>query len=98
MSNTANLLPIIDHQPRYVGQLGKEFDDDSGQDTAYSPALSVLAVARKHMGLLNRVSRVVRLGLFIATSGDFFDQPGSRTLCRICFELCLILRRYWFGW
>ena len=27
------------------------------------------------MGSLDRVSRVVRLGVFIATSGDFFDQP-----------------------
>jgi len=37
--------------------------------------LSALAAARQHLGSLDRVSRVVRLGVFIATSGDFFDQP-----------------------
>jgi hypothetical protein len=34
----------------------------------------------------------------VATSGDFFDCPGSGTPSRICFGLCLILRRHWFGW
>jgi enamine deaminase RidA (YjgF/YER057c/UK114 family) len=37
--------------------------------------LSVLAAAQKHLGSLDRVTRVVRLGVFIAASGDFFDQP-----------------------
>jgi enamine deaminase RidA (YjgF/YER057c/UK114 family) len=37
--------------------------------------LSALAAARQHLGSLDRVTRVVRLGVFIATSGDFFDQP-----------------------
>ena len=37
--------------------------------------LRVLAAAKKHLGSLDRVTRVVRLGVFIATSGDFFDQP-----------------------
>ena len=37
--------------------------------------MSVLAAAKKHLGSLDRVTRVVRLGVFLATSGDFFDQP-----------------------
>jgi enamine deaminase RidA (YjgF/YER057c/UK114 family) len=41
----------------------------------YTAALGVLAAAKKHLGSLDRVTRVVRLGVFIATSGDFFDQP-----------------------
>jgi enamine deaminase RidA (YjgF/YER057c/UK114 family) len=38
-------------------------------------ALNVLAVARKHLGSLNRVTRVVRLGVSVATVGDIRDQP-----------------------
>ena len=30
---------------------------------------------RNILGSLDRVTRVVRLGVFMATSGDFFDQP-----------------------
>ena len=34
-----------------------------------------LAAAKEHLGSLDRVTRVIRLGVFMATSGDFFDQP-----------------------
>ena len=51
------------------------FRSEAGRDAAYTAALSVLAAAKKHLGSLDRVTRVVRLGVFIATSGDFFDQP-----------------------
>jgi enamine deaminase RidA (YjgF/YER057c/UK114 family) len=37
--------------------------------------LNVLAVAREHLGSLSRVTRVVRLGVSVATSGDVRDQP-----------------------
>ena len=67
-------LPVVNHKPKYVGRLGKELDVEAGRDAAYTAALSVLA-AKKHLGSLDRVTRVVRLGVFIATSGDFFDQP-----------------------
>jgi enamine deaminase RidA (YjgF/YER057c/UK114 family) len=58
-----------------VGCLGKELDAEAGRDAAHAAALSALAAARKHLGSLDRVTRVVRLGVFIATFGDFFDQP-----------------------
>jgi enamine deaminase RidA (YjgF/YER057c/UK114 family) len=32
-------------------------------------------VARKHLGSLDKVTRVVRLGLSVATAGDIRDQP-----------------------
>jgi enamine deaminase RidA (YjgF/YER057c/UK114 family) len=69
------MLPVVDHKPKFVGRLGKEFDTETGRDAAYAAALNVLAAAKEHLGTLDRVSRVVRLGVFIATSGDFFDQP-----------------------
>jgi len=69
------MLPVVDHKPKYVGRLGKELDAEAGRDAVYTAALSALAAARKHLGSLDRVTRVVRLGVFIATSGDFFDQP-----------------------
>jgi enamine deaminase RidA (YjgF/YER057c/UK114 family) len=71
----SGMLPVVDHKPKYVGRLGKELDTEAGRDAAYAAALGVLAAAKKHLGSLDRVTRVVRLGVFIATSGDFFDQP-----------------------
>jgi enamine deaminase RidA (YjgF/YER057c/UK114 family) len=69
------MLPVADHEPKYIGRLGKELDGEAGRDAAYTAALSALAAAREHLGSLDRVTRVVRLGVFIATAGDFFDQP-----------------------
>jgi enamine deaminase RidA (YjgF/YER057c/UK114 family) len=71
----SGMLPVIDHKPKYVGRLGKELDVEAGRDAAYTAALSALAAAKEHLGSLDRVTRIVRLGVFMATSGDFFDQP-----------------------
>lgn len=71
----SGMLPVVDHKPKYIGRLGKELDTEAGRDAARTAALSALAAAKKHLGSLDRVTRVVRLGVFIATCGDFFDQP-----------------------
>ena len=69
------MLPVVDHKPKYLGRLGKELSAEDGRDAAYTAGLSALAAARKHLGSLDRVTQVVRLGVFMATYGDFFDQP-----------------------
>jgi enamine deaminase RidA (YjgF/YER057c/UK114 family) len=83
------MLPVVDHKPKYLGRLGKELDAAAGRDAARTAALSALAAAKKHLGSLDRVTRVVRLGVFIATHGDFFDQPtvadGASELFRDIF-------------
>jgi enamine deaminase RidA (YjgF/YER057c/UK114 family) len=71
----SGMLPVVDHKLKFIGRLGKELDAEAGRAAAYTAALGVLAAAKKHLGSLDRVTRVVRLGVFIATSGDFFDQP-----------------------
>jgi enamine deaminase RidA (YjgF/YER057c/UK114 family) len=71
----SGMLPVVDHKPKYVGRLGKELDAEAGRDAVRTAALSGLAAAKQNLGSLNKIARVVRLGVFIATSGDFFDQP-----------------------
>ncbi|HUB19242.1 MAG TPA: RidA family protein [Acidobacteriaceae bacterium] len=71
----SGMLPVVGHQPKYRGRLGQELDVEAGRDAARTAVLSGLAAARQHLGSLDRISRVVRLGVFIATHGDFFDQP-----------------------
>ena len=71
----SGMLPVVNHKPKYLGRLGKELDVEAGRDAVYTAALNALAAAKEHLGSLDRVTRVVRLGVFLATSGDFFDQP-----------------------
>ena len=71
----SGMLPVVDHKPKFLGRVGKELDAEAGRDAAYIAALGVLAAAKEHLGTLDRVRRVVRLGVFIATYGEFFDHP-----------------------
>lgn len=71
----SGMLPIENQKPKFVGRIGKELDGAAGREAAHIAALNALAVAREYLGSLDKVTRVVRLGVYIASSGDFFDQP-----------------------
>jgi len=85
----SGMLPVVDHRPKYLGRLGKELDAEAGSDAARTAALGALAAAREHLGSLDRITRMIRLGVFMATWGDFFDQPkvadGASDLFRDIF-------------
>jgi enamine deaminase RidA (YjgF/YER057c/UK114 family) len=71
----SGMLPREGHGAKFVGRVGAELDVETGCKAAQLAALNVLAVARQHLGSLDRVSQVVRLGVSVATSGDVRDQP-----------------------
>ena len=87
----SGMLPVVDHKPKYIGRLGKEFDVEVGRDAAYTAALGAISSAKDHLGSLDRVIRVVRHGVYIATFGDFFNQPtvadGASDLFRDVFGI-----------
>jgi len=69
------MLPTEGHTARFVGRVGAELDVEAGRKAARLAALNVLAVAREHLGSLDRVTRIVRLVVSVATSGDFREHP-----------------------
>jgi enamine deaminase RidA (YjgF/YER057c/UK114 family) len=69
------MLPTEGHQTKFVGRIGAELDVEMGRKAAHVAALNVLAVVRQYLGSLDKVTRVVRLGVSVATSGDVRDQP-----------------------
>ena len=69
------MLPTEGRVAKVVGRVGAELDVEAGRKAAYLAALNVLAVAREYLGSLDKVSRIVRLGVYVATSGDVRDQP-----------------------
>ena len=71
----SGMLPTEGRQAAFIGRVGAELDVAAGRKAARLAALNVLAVARRHLGSLDKVTRVVRLGVSIATSGDVRDQP-----------------------
>src|SRR5256714_9924207 len=69
------MLPTEGRAAKFVGRIGAELDVEAGRKAAHLAALNALAVARKHLGSLDKVTRIVRLGVSVATSGDVRDQP-----------------------
>jgi enamine deaminase RidA (YjgF/YER057c/UK114 family) len=71
----SGMLPTEGSRAKFIGRVGAELDVDAGREAAHLAALNVLAVARRHLGSLDKVSRVVRLAVSVATSGDVREHP-----------------------
>ena len=71
----SGMLATEGHAAKIIGRVGAELDVEAGRNAAYLAALNVLAAARQHLGSLDKVTRIVRLGVSVATSGDIRDQP-----------------------
>jgi len=69
------MLPTVGREAKFIGRIGAELDVPTGRQAAYLAALNALAVARQHLGSLDKVTRIVRLGVSVATSGDVREQP-----------------------
>jgi enamine deaminase RidA (YjgF/YER057c/UK114 family) len=69
------MLPTEGRAAKFIGHVGAELDVEAGRNAAYLAALNGLAVARQHLGSLDRVTRIIRLGVSVATPGDFRDHP-----------------------
>ena len=71
----SGMLPIRDGKLQYVGRLGNELDADAGRDALRTATLNALSATKEHLDSLDRVTKVVRVGVYLATSGDFYNQP-----------------------
>jgi enamine deaminase RidA (YjgF/YER057c/UK114 family) len=71
----SGMLPTEGHEAKFIGRVGAELDVEAGRKAAHLAALNVLAVTREHLGSLDKVARIVRLGVSVATFGDVRDQP-----------------------
>ena len=69
------MLPTLGREAKFIGRIGAELDVKTGHMAAYMAAINALAVARQHLASLDKVTRIVRLGVFVATSGDVREQP-----------------------
>lgn len=69
------MLPTEGRDAKFVGRVGAELDTQAGSEAARLAALNAVSVAREHLGTLDRVTRIVRLGVSVATVGDVRNHP-----------------------
>ena len=72
----SGMLPVIDRKPQVVGRLGVELTVDEGRRAAEIATLSALSAINAELGSLDKVAAIAKLGVYIATSGDFRDHPA----------------------
>jgi enamine deaminase RidA (YjgF/YER057c/UK114 family) len=70
----SGMLATAGHAASVVGVVGKDLDVNAGREAAHTAALNALALTRKQLGSLNRVSHVVRLGVYVAATPEFTDH------------------------
>jgi enamine deaminase RidA (YjgF/YER057c/UK114 family) len=70
----SGMLPTVGHEAKVVDRLDEEVDVEAGSDAARIATLNAIAVARKHLGSLDKVSHVVRLGVAIAAADGFREH------------------------
>ncbi len=68
-------LPLIDGKLIKTGKLGTEVSLEQGMHAARQCAINALSVLKAEVGNLSRISRIVKLTGFIASSPEFSAHP-----------------------
>src|ERR1700680_5050463 len=70
----SGMLATSGHTATVVGVVGKDLDVTAGREAAFTAVLNVIALTKKQLGSLNRVSHVVRLGVYVAATPEFTEH------------------------
>jgi enamine deaminase RidA (YjgF/YER057c/UK114 family) len=68
-------LPVEGGVPKFLGRIGADLSVEDGRRATRLAALNALAIAKEHLGSLDKVSRVVRLGVSLVTTPEFREHP-----------------------
>ena len=93
----SGMLATSGHTATAVGVVGKDLDVKAGREAAYTAALNVLALTKKQLGSLNRVSHVV----YVAATSEFTEHSkvadAASELLRAVFGDQTVSSRLVFG-
>jgi enamine deaminase RidA (YjgF/YER057c/UK114 family) len=79
-SDTGNLLflsgtlPMVNRKLAYSGRLGANLAVKEGQEAARIASLNALAAAKEHLGDLDRLKKLVKLTVLMATTDQFTEH------------------------
>ena len=74
LAHVSGQLPYVDGT-LVTGRLGENVSLEQGTAAARACGLMILAQLKAALGSLSRVERIVKLGAFVNSTGDFTDQP-----------------------
>ena len=71
---TAGQLPLKDSKLSATGLLGRDLDTAQGKEAARLCAVNILAQAKAATGDLDKIARLVKITVFVASTPDFTEQ------------------------
>ncbi|AOR77313.1 MULTISPECIES: RidA family protein [Sphingomonadaceae] len=74
LAHVSGQLPFVDGK-LVTGRLGEDVSIEAGTEAAQACGVMILAQLKAALGSLDRVERIVKLGGFVNSTGDFTDQP-----------------------
>jgi enamine deaminase RidA (YjgF/YER057c/UK114 family) len=69
-------LPLVDHKLAVSGRIGKDLSVSQGQEAARLAALNALAAAKAYVGDLDKIKKLVKLTVQLATTEDFAEHAA----------------------
>src|SRR4026209_1735609 len=70
----SGMLPVVSRKLAIVGRLGERLSVNEGQEAARIASLNALAAAKEHLGDLDRLKRLVKLTVLMATTEQFTEH------------------------
>jgi len=67
-------LPVVNRKLAIAGRLGEHLSVKDGQEAARIASLNALAAAKQHLGDLDRLKKLVKLTVLIATTEQFTEH------------------------
>lgn len=71
---TSGQLPLKDGKLVVTGLLGRDADVDAGKEAAKYCAINILAQAKAALGDLEKIKRIVKITVFVASDPGFTEQ------------------------
>jgi enamine deaminase RidA (YjgF/YER057c/UK114 family) len=71
----AGQVPLEEGKPMATGRVGESISVEQGQDLARRCALQALAALSEELGSLDRVRRILKVTVWVASGEGFTDQP-----------------------
>src|SRR2546427_8899861 len=70
----SGMLPVVNRKLAISGRLGENLSVKEGQEAARIGSLNARAAAKQHLGNLDRVEKLVKLTVLMATSEQFAEH------------------------
>lgn len=72
----SGMLPVVNRKLSISGRLGENLSVKEGQEAACIASINALAAAKRHLGSLDRLKKLVKLTVLVATTEQFTEHAA----------------------